>query len=264
MRIWIILLVVLESAIAACPVAGHGDTVHTLRLANGEWFDGHAFVRRDFYSVEGALRNHWSGAVEETLDLSGRFVVPAFADAHSHLFSDTAGFAADLERDLRAGVLFVKNPNNPTSLVSAMRKRVNQARTVDVVYANGGLTAGNGHPAQIYDGATATASPRWIDDAYFTIDDRKQLELKWPRVVAGRPDFIKVYLEHSEAHAARSHDPTRRGGFGLDPALLPTIVRRAHGAGLTVSAHVASAADFRVAMTSGVDEITHLPLERLA
>jgi imidazolonepropionase-like amidohydrolase len=36
-------------------------------------------------------------------------------------------------------------------------------------------------------------------------------------------------------------------------------VKRAHAAGLRVSAHVESAADYRVALRAGVDEMAHLP-----
>ena len=45
---------------------------------------------------------------------------------------------------------------------------------------------------------------------------------------------------------------------GLDPALVPRIVERAHGAGLRVFAHIDTAHDFHVAVESGVDVIAHL------
>jgi imidazolonepropionase-like amidohydrolase len=54
-------------------------------------------------------------------------------------------------------------------------------------------------------------------------------------------------------------DSTTIGWRGLDPALLPPIVARAHAAGLRVSTHVETAADFRAAVAAGVDEINHLP-----
>lgn len=40
---------------------------------------------------------------------------------------------------------------------------------------------------------------------------------------------------------------------------MPTIVRKAHDAGLRVSTHVETAADFRAAVAAGADEINHLP-----
>src|SRR5436190_1191751 len=46
---------------------------------------------------------------------------------------------------------------------------------------------------------------------------------------------------------------------GVDPALVPEVVRRAHAAGLRVTAHVETAADFHAALAGGVDEINHIP-----
>jgi imidazolonepropionase-like amidohydrolase len=45
----------------------------------------------------------------------------------------------------------------------------------------------------------------------------------------------------------------------MDPSLVPYIVELAHAAGLRVSAHVYTAADFRNAIQAGVDDIAHLP-----
>jgi imidazolonepropionase-like amidohydrolase len=47
--------------------------------------------------------------------------------------------------------------------------------------------------------------------------------------------------------------------LGLHPALVPGIVARAHAAGLQVTAHVETAADFRHAVRAGVDELAHVP-----
>jgi imidazolonepropionase-like amidohydrolase len=50
------------------------------------------------------------------------------------------------------------------------------------------------------------------------------------------------------------------GGFkGLNPKILPLIVKKAHQAGLRVSTHINTAFDFGVAVRAGVDEINHLP-----
>jgi imidazolonepropionase-like amidohydrolase len=76
---------------------------------------------------------------------------------------------------------------------------------------------------------------------------------------AGKPDFIKTILSHSQSFARRRETPTLFGYNGLDPQLMPRIVKQAHAAGLRVSSHVMSAADFAVAVRAGVDEINHLP-----
>jgi imidazolonepropionase-like amidohydrolase len=91
------------------------------------------------------------------------------------------------------------------------------------------------------------------------LDSLPDLERKWPRIVAGRPDFIKLVLVHSEEYARRRTDTAFFNWRGLDPALVPEVVRRAHAAGLRVSAHVETAADFHAALLGGVDEINHIP-----
>ncbi len=239
----------------------HGDVAHPLLFVNGSWFDGERFVPRAYYSIEGKLRTQYAGAVEDTIDLAGAFVVPPYADAHSHAFSDSGEVERDAVRFITAGILYTKNPNNPASQVAGVRRRVNRAQSVDVWYANGGLTSTGGHPTQLYEAARGESA--WRDDAYVPIDDAAMLARKWPRVMAAKPDFIKVYLETSEKHSERAGNPDAYGRFGLSPAMLRAVVSRAHQAKLTVSCHVTTAADFRTAVAAGVDEINHLPLEAI-
>jgi imidazolonepropionase-like amidohydrolase len=81
----------------------------------------------------------------------------------------------------------------------------------------------------------------------------------WPKLLADHPDLVKVFLAYSEEYARRRDDPRFGARRGLDPKLLPSIVRRAHAANLHVAAHVETAADFRAAVNAGVDEIAHIP-----
>jgi imidazolonepropionase-like amidohydrolase len=93
----------------------------------------------------------------------------------------------------------------------------------------------------------------------FIIESEADLLTKWEQMMAGKPDFIKTILFHSESFAKRRETPTLFGFNGLNPQLLPRIVKQAHGAGLRVSTHVNTAADFATAARAGVDEINHLP-----
>lgn len=206
------------------PLFAHG----AIRYDNGRWFDGGKFVARTMWSVDGVFREQWDKEAE-VVDLRAAYVIPPFADAHHHALDDRA-----INAFLAQGIFYVKNPNNPAS-----RRR--KADGVDILYANGGLTSTGGHPAQLY-------GPSMNGDAYHLVDRAEDLDRVWPALLASKPDFVKVYLE---------------GPRGLDPALLPPIVKRAHGDSLRVSAHVASRAEFVAAVQAGVDEITHLPLERL-
>lgn len=234
----VVLLLLATSAYA------HGN----LKFVNGLWFNGTVFEKKTMYAVENVFRDVYDGEAV-VVDLAGKYVVPPFGDAHNHAFADGANADEQLARYLRAGVFYVKNPNNSPSLTAPIRARMNTPETVDVIYANGGLTRTGGHPSQLY----ARLGARF-DDAYTTVDSKADLERKWPALLATKPDFLKIYLEHSEDAKANR---------GLDAALVPAIVARAHRDGLRVSAHVTSAADFRTAVAAGVDEITHLPLAPL-
>jgi imidazolonepropionase-like amidohydrolase len=247
----------------AGPLFAHG----AIRYDNGRWFDGETFVARTLWSVDGVFRETHERAPSEVVDLHGGFVIPPFADAHHHAFGDERNAAAMKARFLSQGIFYVKNPNNLPTLTAPVRGLVNVADSVDVAYSNGGMTSSGGHPAQIY---TRVAShlgrtpESMIGDAYHVVDRAEDLDRVWPVLLASKPDFVKVYLEDSEFHAQRTGRAEFVGRRGLDPRLLPLVVHRAHADSLRVSAHVRSRADFVTAVRAGVDEVTHLPLERLA
>jgi hypothetical protein len=257
------LLAVALAVLFGAPAASfaHG----TLQLTGGVWWDGASFQPRTMYSVEGVLVAHHDGPVDRTVDLGGGFVVPPYADAHTHGFGWTEPGA--VERHLAAGIFYLKNPNSVASDTVAVRPKVNLAESVDVSYALGGITATGGHPVQIWENLARQLGrePATMrDNAYWVVDDARDLAAVWPRLLAGRPDFVKIYLERSELPVPAPGSAGWLGGHGLPAAVVPAIVARAHADGLRVTAHVTSAADFRVAVAAGADEIAHLPLERLA
>lgn len=239
------------------------------RFVNGNWFNGVTFESRIFYSVEGLLRTEYNGHVDSTIDLQNKFVIPPFADAHNHHFADAMDYRSQINTYLTQGIFYAKNPNNTLKWTAPIRPHLNQRASVDVVYANGGLTASGGHPIQLYGMLAEQSSFQgWArmemrNEAYFVIDDEKDLAKQWPRIKSGNPDFIKTYLEYSEEYDLRKDDPKYFGQRGLDPELLPKIVALAHQDHLRVAAHVNTAADFHNAIMAGVDEIAHLPLARI-
>jgi len=60
-------------------------------------------------------------------------------------------------------------------------------------------------------------------------------------------------INHSESY--RGED-TEHGG--INPALIPPIVERAHARGLEVIAHVETREDVRLAVEAGVDQLAHV------
>ena len=234
---------------------------HGVRWDNGQWFDGRGFTQQTVYTVGGVLTRAEPAHVDETVDLGQRYVVPPFGDAHHHGIDAPDGLDLKIQAFLRAGIFYVKNPNViPDLLTPEVRAAINKPSSIDVVFSNGGLTRTGGHPAPLHamlaaKGVFKGLRPEDMENrAYFFIDSAADLDARWPRIRAGKPDFIKTFLGFSgEADAP----PAMRG---LDPAVLPAIVARAHGDGLRVTSHVVTVADFRVAVEAGVDELNHLPM----
>jgi imidazolonepropionase-like amidohydrolase len=243
------------SAIEATPYA----------LINGRWFDGDTFVNRTVYVADGKLTSVRPANIRGTLDLAGGFVIPPLTEAHNHNLGGYDDDTAAVRAYLDAGIFYVKILSNLPRLTDPVRHLFNHPRTVDVVFANGGLTASGGHPIRLRErllaqGAYAGFTRETLKDhGYFVIDNANDLEAKWPLILAGKPDFIKVILVYSEEFAKRRDDTTYFGMKGLDPALVPAIVAKAHQHKLRVSAHVNTATDFSNAIRAGVDEIAHMP-----
>ncbi len=239
------------------------------KFTNGRWFDGKGFRRDTVYTVNGLLTRVAPDRVDEVIDLHDGFVVPPFGEAHNHNVEGHWNIDRIVERYLHDGVFYVKNPNNIRQLTEQIVFRLNTPDSIDVVFANAGLTSSGGHPAPLYEHHLRTSRyrdivgevpPGWFDGrGYVLIDQKTDLETKWTRIVEGKPDFLKVFLVHSEDAGFPRSDAPSPQRKGLEPSLLPGVVDRAHRAGLRVTAHVETAADFRLAVSAGVDEIAHLP-----
>ena len=233
-------------------------------FVNGRWFDGQKFIVKKFYAVGGMLTSKKPSRIDSIIDLTGKYVVPPFGEAHNHNveWNSEETFARTTRMYLEAGVFYVKNPNNlPRARVPLLGK-INIPTSIDVVFANGGLTASGGHPLGVVR-RNLERGGMTKEDAegafYFTIDNLADLDHKWEKIKAGRPDFIKTYLQYSEEYAKRRDDESYFDWKGLNPELLPAIVGRAHRAGWRVSCHVETATDFHHALVAGVDEINHTP-----
>jgi hypothetical protein len=177
---------------------------------------------------------------------------------------------------LPQGIFYAADLTNPHSEITetrdffdepmSIREHFGQEPTLDVAYTLGGLTTMGSHPAPIMekiyeDDVDSTWS--LAGDAYWFMDTRADVREKWPRYIEQNPDLVKVYLMDVANDLDTRYDETlhRDGcGLGLCPEELRAIVERAHEAGKRVSAHVSTAADVRLALNAGVDELAHLPL----
>lgn len=241
------------------------------KFINGQWYDGRKFVRKTFYSVNGILTEKEPRGVTETIDLINGFVLPPFAEAHNHNLGSSYVLNNDfirqtIQKYLATGVFYVKIPSNSADNAAILRREfINRADSVDVAFSNDVLTSRDGHPigmtlASFKQAGMAVPKVEELEGkGFLIIESEADLLAKWQRIIAGKPDFIKTILFHSENFAKRRETPNLFGFNGLNPELLPRIVKQAHAAGLRVSAHINSAADFATAVRAGVDEINHLP-----
>ena len=237
---------------------------HVYELRGGQWLGADGFRAGTRWVADGRLTLRRPARVDSVIDLAGRWVVPPFGEAHNHNIDYSTPSRTDslIRRYLRDGVFYVKNPGNLPRGRDSLAGRINVPRGVDAVFANGLLTTTGGHPTGLYlrNRSRGAMTPADSDGGFlWIIDSLPDLERKWPRILAGRPDFIKIVLVHSEEFARRRTDSAFFNWRGIDPALVPEVVRRAHAAGLRVSSHVETAADFHAALVGGVDEINHIP-----
>jgi hypothetical protein len=248
------------------PVPGHtprdtGPAVRSVAYTTARCFNGSVFTPCTLH-VAGGMFVAPPARADSTIDLDGAYVIAPFGEAHNHNVEPGDRLGGVLEAYRQAGVLYVQNLNSLPEAAAGVAAIRAPHPAPEVSFAGGGLTGPGGHPSQI--AAANIARGRWTVSQgegafYHTVDGPATLDAAWRALTAMRPDVVKVYLLYSDRYAERLTDSTYVGWRGLDPALVPDIVRRARSAGLRVAAHVETAADFRTAVAAGVDIIAHLP-----
>lgn len=235
-----------------------------MALSGGLWFDGKDFVARTFYTQDGKLTSDRPDAVDVEIDLEGGYVVPPFGEAHTHRPYSRYSAEADLAAFRRDGVLYVQ-------CQGALRASLGDAldgwrdQGVELASAWAPLTGSLGHVVELYHGLVDRGVLPGIEKdaldglAYFVVDDADELDSKWEAFLREPPDFVKTYLQYSEEIDVRHGRQERFGHSALSPEVLALIVAKAGAAGLRVSCHVETAADFHHAVAAGVHEIAHLP-----
>ena len=268
---WGLVASMLVALVSGCAggTASPGSSAEPYAFINGRWFDGEGFQPDTWYSVHGRLTKRLPSGPVQTVDLSGLYMVPPFGEAHNHNVEGPWNVAAVAQRYLQDGVFYVKNPNDVRDFALQIRQAVNVPTSIDATFAHAGLTGRGGHPAALYEDvlrvgryepAVGPIARGWFENrSYIVVDTEAEVEAKWPVVLSGRPDFLKVYLVHAEDDGESPAALPGQHRQGLHPALVPGIVARAHAAGLRVTAHVETAADFRQAVRAGVDELAHVP-----
>lgn len=220
-----------------------------------QWFDGEHFVPRTMWVVGEQFSDTRPAHVVRVVDLAGKLVVPPYGEGHNH-WLEPSRVDAYVQMYLRDGIFYVRDMSTPFH--DAIRPHVNTPASVDYIAAHQGFTGPGGHPIELFDMLVKMGVVPAGTAGVLVVATEADVDAAWPKLLASKPDFVKVFLVHSDEYAARlASSPV--GKKGIDPALVPGIVRRAHAAHLRVAAHIEDAADFHAAIAAGVDDIAHMP-----
>ena len=183
-----------------------------------------------------------------SLELDGRYVVPALADLHTHSFGNAApgtmpqmlGPQGSANAALYNGVAFVLDLFSPEEMILAFRdgQRADGPQGAMLFAAGPCLTATNGHCSEYGVPTRIVDTP---EDARREVSD-----------LAGKaPDVVKIVYDH-QSYGGRSM-PT------VDLATLTAVLETAGQHGLKTVIHVGTWDDMREAVLAGADAVTHTP-----
>jgi imidazolonepropionase-like amidohydrolase len=169
----------------------------------------------------------------------GRWIGPGVVDTHVHLaFADSPDV-------LHTGLVGVRDLGGPFASARSWRtghRRPPPGRPF-IGVSGPILTAPGGYPSQSWGADGFSVPVRSAGDARQVVH----------QVAASGADVVKLALE-----------PGAAGWPVPDPATARAVVRAAHGTGLAVVAHALRADMVRCAVESGVDELAHVPTDRLS
>jgi hypothetical protein len=244
-----------------------GQSVNTSKVyafINGNWFTGNGFVKQNFYSSNGILTIKKPKQIDSVIDLSGKYVIPPFGEAHNHNVEwyGEERFNKLRDRYLKDGIFYIKNPNNLPKVPAQLAGRINIPQSIDVSFSNGSFTAPQGRPLGLVKRNIDREVWTVADGEggfYYSIDKLDDFYTKWKTLKKTKPNFIKLYLLYSEEYSKRRTDSSFFAWKGLNPAFLKTMIEKIHKDGYCVAVHVETSADFHTALLAGADEINHTP-----
>ncbi len=258
-------------SLAGCvSIAEETYETYEYQLENGFWYGNGIFEGRTAWVRDGRLHFDGEGRkATEIIDLKGGYVVPPYCEGHNHNIGGHADLEA-VEQTSRAylkdGVFYAMMPGSFAQYRTQIADKINHPNSIDVAFANNGLTGPGGHPRGLRErlmerfGLYPEFTPETLpDNGYFEAADSGQLREKWRLITGEKPDLVKVMLYFSEEYDKRKDNEEYYGKRGLNPALLPELVRLAHTEGLRVAVHVKSEADMIAAIKADADIIAHLP-----
>jgi imidazolonepropionase-like amidohydrolase len=178
----------------------------------------------------------------DIIDLEGGFLLPGFINAHVHLSYNLDTLKGWLEggvttvRDLGIAANPVKTPERWQELISLVTLSWEEPQYTRIVMGTPLITAPRGY------GYAKVASP----------EEGRQLVHD---MLEGGAMIIKVAIENEL--------PLGKRYPIIDQDVLEAVVAAAHERGAPVSAHVSTLRHVEIAMQAGVNDLAHMPYDRL-
>ncbi len=252
-------------------------TPYVVELRNGQFFKDSAFQEGVWYSVNGVLSTKMPARIDTTIDLHGRWVVPALGDALCLSIADNnlAGNVANLYAE--EGFLYLLVAENTLEGRAEAEKVLAAGHRPEAAYANGLATSSGAAPvlaaeakfAKVYDEPSIArkkdeliASGMMAGNAYWTFDTKEDVKQpllpflskkkpanKWKQFIDQKPQALILYLRNTGAQAQP----------GMNPEVAKMLAKNGHKAKIPVFAYVETVADVRLALSLGVDALLGLP-----
>jgi imidazolonepropionase-like amidohydrolase len=213
-------------------------------------------------------------AAAETIDASGKYVVPSFADMHVHWGNGTFAEDKDLVRSTLARSLYYgvtrilnmgSNSASPEDIDTFRRKLASGEWQGPTIYAVGALiTVPGSHPTttifppplQKQIAQTVAAAPERgpIDlmplRAITLVRTPEDVRLEVKRLAAWGADAVKLTIESGPGPFGDDHPQ-------MSEEIVQAAVEEAHAAKIPVIAHISSRDDLDICLRAGVDAGAH-------
>lgn len=248
------IVLVTTLAVVAPGLSTRSATAQTLALSGATILNpADESIRHGVLLIENGTLSRIAEAVPpdfpgETLDLTGKFVIPALADLHSHTFGNNSpagmpqllGPQGTANAALFTGVAFVLDLFSPEEMILSFRdrQRAEGGQGAEILAAGPCFTATNGH-------CTEYGIPTR------TVDTPEEARREVADLAIAGPDVVKVVYDH-QSYGGRTF-PT------IDLTTLTAVLETAREHGLQTVVHVGTWQDIRDAALAGASAVTHTP-----
>ena len=79
-----------------------------LVIQHAQWFDGEGFQSSDLYIIDGYSSANRPSVIDEVLDLSGKYIISPFGEAHTHNLCSEYGVKPMIDQYLEEGIFYIQ------------------------------------------------------------------------------------------------------------------------------------------------------------